>query len=224
MRVLCWNLFHGRAVPPAGRDLFDDFAGTIAGWDWDVALLQEVPPWWPLPLGHRAHASVRTRLTSRNWLLPLQRALAMRWPDRVRSSGGGANAILVRHQEILEHRARVLRRWPETRVMHAVLLIDGTWAANLHASKQEPRERTEEDVRRALEAFWAWSAQEPCALLGGDFNIGEPERLTPGLQRLAGGGVDYVLGRGFERVGAQVLDAGRLSDHRPFIVEVRPVA
>src|SRR5947209_8170304 len=26
VRVLTWNLFHGRAVPPAGRELFEEFA------------------------------------------------------------------------------------------------------------------------------------------------------------------------------------------------------
>jgi hypothetical protein len=33
MRVLTWNLFHGRAVQPRRRDLFDDFASAIDGWD-----------------------------------------------------------------------------------------------------------------------------------------------------------------------------------------------
>ena len=56
MRVLTWNLFHGRAVPPAGRDLRGEFAAALAGWDWDVALLQEVPPWWP-PRARRAPAT-----------------------------------------------------------------------------------------------------------------------------------------------------------------------
>ncbi len=50
MRVLTWNLMHGRAVPPAGRELFDEFALALAGWEWEVALLQEVPPWWPARL------------------------------------------------------------------------------------------------------------------------------------------------------------------------------
>ena len=56
-RVLTWNLKHGRAVPSAGHDLFDEFAAAIAGWEWDVALLQEVPPWWPAPLAARCGAS-----------------------------------------------------------------------------------------------------------------------------------------------------------------------
>ena len=37
MRVLTWNLKHGRAVPSAGRDLFDEFAAALGGWDWDLA-------------------------------------------------------------------------------------------------------------------------------------------------------------------------------------------
>ncbi len=29
MRVLTWNLKHGRAVPSAGRDLFEEFAAAL---------------------------------------------------------------------------------------------------------------------------------------------------------------------------------------------------
>src|SRR4051794_29868807 len=92
--VLTWNLFHGRAVPPAGRDLLADFSAMLAGWEWDVALLQEVPPWWPPELGRASGAHARTALTSRNLLPALQRTLAERWPDVIKSWGGGANAIL----------------------------------------------------------------------------------------------------------------------------------
>src|SRR6185369_6435905 len=51
VRVLTWNLFHGRSVPPSGRSLTSAFAAALAGWEWDVALLQEVPPWFPPLLG-----------------------------------------------------------------------------------------------------------------------------------------------------------------------------
>ena len=50
IRLLTWNLYHGRAEPSARRPLAAEFAATLAGWEWDVALLQEVPPWWPQPL------------------------------------------------------------------------------------------------------------------------------------------------------------------------------
>ncbi|HZB06539.1 MAG TPA: hypothetical protein VE449_08110, partial [Thermoleophilaceae bacterium] len=74
MRVLSWNLYHGRDHPPdpalftlrsrllriternethvqANRPLFDEFAGWLAGHEWDVALLQEAPPLWFRKLG-----------------------------------------------------------------------------------------------------------------------------------------------------------------------------
>src|SRR2546429_3957047 len=96
MRVLTWNLKHGRSVPSSGRDLFEEFAAALAGWDWDVALLQEVPPWWPAPLGGQLHADWRLVLTSRTFGLALRRAVATRWPDLIKSNGGGCNAVLVR--------------------------------------------------------------------------------------------------------------------------------
>src|SRR5215212_3786382 len=69
MRVLSWNLYHGRDFPPdealftlrsrllraternathaqVNRPLRDEFAGWIAEHGWDVALLQEAPPLW----------------------------------------------------------------------------------------------------------------------------------------------------------------------------------
>ena len=93
MLVLTWNLFHGRSVPDAPREQLADFATRLAGWQWDVALLQEVPPWWPPELGRASGASGRTALTSRNWVLPVSRWAARHRPDVIKSWGGGANAI-----------------------------------------------------------------------------------------------------------------------------------
>ena len=106
LRVLSWNLLHGRSVPGAGRELFGEFAELLAGWDWDLALLQEVPPWWPALLAAAAGADQRLVLTSRNSLAAVRRALAVRWPDLIKSNGGGCNAILVRRVAIVEHRVR----------------------------------------------------------------------------------------------------------------------
>src|SRR3712207_445997 len=131
MRVLTWNLFHGRALEPRGRPLQREFTALIAGWHWDVALLQEVPPWWPRALAEASGASGRMALTSRNWIPPL-RWLAQVAPDVAKSWGGGSNAILVRGERIAEHRRQVLRLRPERRVMHAVRLGSGVWAGNLH--------------------------------------------------------------------------------------------
>src|SRR5213080_741675 len=134
MQALTWNLYHGRAQPPARRPLLHEFARMLAGWEWDVALLQEVPPWWPEPLADACGARARRALTSRNALLPLRRWAAQRWPDAVKSNGGGSNAILVRGpRRVIEHRVVKLRSWPERRVAHGVLLEDGVWVVNVHA-------------------------------------------------------------------------------------------
>lgn len=220
MQVLSWNLFHGRADPPAGRELLAEFGDALAGWDWDVALLQEVPPWWCRPLAERTRASMRMALTSRNTLLPVRAALARRFPDVLKSEGGGANAILVRGRRVRAHAVQELTRTPERRVVHGVALDGGVWVANVHASKQEPRERTERDLRRAAAALDAWAGADAPVVLGGDLNLDHPERVLPALPRMAGGGVDHVLARGFTRVGARTLDAGPLSDHRPIVVEL----
>jgi endonuclease/exonuclease/phosphatase family metal-dependent hydrolase len=219
MRVLTWNLYHGRAVPPAGRDLQADFAAALAGWEWDVALLQEVPPWWAPALAAACDADARTALTSRNELLWLRRALAVRWPDLVKSNGGGANAILVRRASarITDHRRVRLRCWPERRVCHAVALDRGEWCANLHA-QVDSAARARADIAKAAAATLAW-AGDGSALLGGDFNVTGP--AAPGFTHLGGHGVDHVLGDRVVADGpAQVLDHGRLSDHVPVIVGV----
>jgi endonuclease/exonuclease/phosphatase family metal-dependent hydrolase len=223
LRVVTWNLFHGRSLPPAGRSLRDEFAAALADWEWDVALLQEVPPWWPRVLAQRAGAQERTVLTSRNWLAPLQQALAERLPDVMKSWGGGANAILSR-RGIEDHRRTTLRRWPERRVAHAVRMSDGTWAANLHATAHRPA-RAVVDLWRARAAALEWSGTAPL-VLGGDFNLRDPQ--VPGFVHAAGGTVDHVFCRGWEPRGSgKALPRGELSDHAPVAVDLRrpdPVA
>lgn len=212
LRVLTWNLLHGRSVPPAGADLFDEFAGLIAGWTWEVALLQEVPPWWPRPLAARAGAEDRLVLTSRNSLLPLRRAAAVRWPDVMKSNGGSANAILVRGSRILEHRMARLGWWRERRWMHAVLLSDGAWVGNLHTNSDATQ------GVRAAEVLTGWASDSP-AVLGGDFNVRHPE--LPGLTLAGGHGVDQVYTTpGLAGTSTEVLERGRLSDHAPVVVTV----
>jgi endonuclease/exonuclease/phosphatase family metal-dependent hydrolase len=217
LRVLTWNLFHGRSLPPAGRSLRDDFAAVLAGWEWDVALLQEVPPWWSADLAARAGAQERTVLTSRNWVRPVQRALAERFPDVMKAWGGGANAILARGR-IEEHRHTTLRRWPERRVAHAVRLADGTWAANLHATAHSPT-RAAADLRRARAAALEWSSGAPL-VLGGDLNLRVPD--VPGFVHAGRGKVDHVFCRGWEPVeDSESPGRGRLSDHAPVAIVLR---
>ena len=217
MRVLSWNLFHGRAVPGAGRSLLPEFAQAIAGWEWDIALLQEVPPWWPPELARAAGAQQRSARTSRNSLLPLRRFIAERFPDLIKSNGGGANAILARGETIAEHREHVLRRSPERRVVHAVRLQSGLWAANLHAQVHAPA-RARADIAVAAATVREW-ARDAAVILGGDFNVPDPG--ADGFVDAGGHGVDHVLVRGLPPVGTvQVLERGVLSDHQPVIVEV----
>jgi endonuclease/exonuclease/phosphatase family metal-dependent hydrolase len=219
MDILTWNLYHGRAAPPAGRDLQREFASALAGWDWDVALLQEVPPWWAPALARACDAHARTALTSRNELPALRRAVADRAPDLIKSNGGGANLILVRASfaRIADHRTALLRRWPERRVCHAVALEGGPWCANLHAQVHSEA-RAQGDIAKAAAATLAWARGGP-ALLGGDFNVRHP--VAAGFEHLGGRGVDHFLGR-LVRAGGpvQMLDAAPLSDHAPLLAHV----
>ncbi len=215
MRVLTWNLLHGRAVPSAGRDLRAEFAAALASWEWDVALLQEVPPWWPPWLATTLRARERLVLTSRNGLLPLRRGVATRWPDLIKSNGGGANAILVRGQEIVQARTRRLRWWPERRWLQAVRLGEGTWVGNLHATVRDaPAALREGQV--AASAMLAWAAGAP-AVLGGDFNLREAELSLDGFSYAGGHDVDHVFTATsvVASGSAEVLDRGSLSDHAP---------
>jgi endonuclease/exonuclease/phosphatase family metal-dependent hydrolase len=217
--VLTWNLFHGRAVPEERHSLLADFTSRLASWEWDVALLQEVPPWWPPRLGAACAASARTALTSRNWLLAVTRSIAERRPDLIKSWGGGSNAILVRGERVIDHRVRTLRRWPERRVVHAVLLERGWWVANFHGQVHS-EERAQADIAGAAQSTMAWSGNAP-AILGGDMNTRQP--TAPGFAYVAGHGVDHVLVRGLEAASpGRTLDRGNLSDHCPVLAEVAP--
>lgn len=218
LQVLTWNLFHGRAVPGAGRHLLDDFAAALAGWEWDIALLQEVPPWWPPLLAARLGAEERHALTSRNWLPSAQRWLGERFPDLLKSAAGGANVLLSR-SGIDGHRHLLLRRWPERRVMHAARLACGVWVANLHASVYDPP-RANEEIDRATRAALEWAGDAPL-VVGGDFNVLHPR--LPGFAHLGASKVDHLFARGLEAAGpARMPPRGHLSDHAPLAVALRP--
>jgi endonuclease/exonuclease/phosphatase family metal-dependent hydrolase len=215
MRILTWNLYHGRSRPPAGRSLLNEFAAALDGWEWDVALLQEVPPWWPPMLARATGAQERTQLTSRNWLLPLRRAISERNPDILKSNGGGANAILVRG-EIREHRSQRLRRAPEARWVHGVRLADGGWAVNVH-SHNHPEALALADTEKAIAAAREWAVGAPL-IFGGDINLKRPPEF-PGLVHLGGNHVDHLYTDGRPAAGKrEVLDRGPLSDHPPVAV------
>src|SRR5215210_7951377 len=197
MRVLSWNLYHGRDRPPdealftwrsrllraternethaqVNRPLRDEFAGWIADHDWDVALLQEAPPLWFSEFGRRARANGVRVLTSRNVIPPLQRAAANLNPDLVASWEGGSNQVFVRSPgQILEHRKFTLTFRPEQRRMiwTRVRLAGGTTVcvANLHASAGLP-EKAGPELLAAAERAVEWSRGDPL-VFGGDTNL-----------------------------------------------------
>lgn len=124
IRVLSWNLFHGRDAPPdpalrtwrsrlfriternathrqVNRDLRREFLSVLAGTEWDLALLQECPPRWIEDLELACNAASHRSLTSRNSLPWLRAALARINPDLIASSEGGSNLILVQREGAL---------------------------------------------------------------------------------------------------------------------------
>src|SRR3954451_19117907 len=97
VRLLSWNIFHGRDNPPnadlftwrsrllrltesdathkqVNRPLRGAFSETLAAFEWDVALLQEAPPQWLVALAHDSGASgAASALTARNSLAFVRR-------------------------------------------------------------------------------------------------------------------------------------------------------
>jgi endonuclease/exonuclease/phosphatase family metal-dependent hydrolase len=216
MLVLSWNLYHGRSVPPSRRNLYREFAERLAGWRWDVALLQEVPPWWPPALGADCGAQAHGALTSRNAFLGARRFVAERWPDVIKSNGGGANAILLRGLRGTDPRFAVLRTAPERRVVHGVRTSEG-WVANLHAQVHS-EERAQADTAAAERHVLRWAGDAP-VVLGGDFNTRAPR--ARGLTDLGGHEVDRVLARDWiAPAPVRTLDHGHLSDHAPVVVDL----
>jgi endonuclease/exonuclease/phosphatase family metal-dependent hydrolase len=194
MRVLSWNLYHGRDFPPdpalftwgsrllrapeanrthvqVNRVLLDEFAGWLAPRDWDMALLQEAPPRWFGVLASRCRASGALALTSRNWLPAIRSRLADCNPDLLASAEGGSNQLLVRGR-LVDVRRMTLTRLPERRRMlwaRIDLPEGGLCVANLHASAGRPRKaagEVEAAAKRAVE--WAAGAS---LVFGGDLNL-----------------------------------------------------
>jgi endonuclease/exonuclease/phosphatase family metal-dependent hydrolase len=226
MLIVSWNLFHGRSLPAARRALLGRFAAQLAGWQWDVALLQEVPPWWPPALARASGAGYHAAMTSRNSLLALRRAIAVRNPELIKSNGGGCNAILSR-SAVAEHRTLRLRISPERRVAEMARLADGVCVANFHASTRV--ELAEEELRRLWRHALRFAAGEPL-VLGGDLNLRTPSAPSADIAHVATRDVDHIFVRGLVAVGeAEVLRRDlafedrrvELSDHPPLRVRLR---
>jgi endonuclease/exonuclease/phosphatase family metal-dependent hydrolase len=193
LRLLTWNLFHGRDYPPderlftwrsrlfrvterggryaqVNRPLGGEFAEVLDRLEWDIAFLQEAPPRWTWPF----EADLARVLTSRNSAGGL-RALAARVnPDLVASSEGGSNQVLVRRPwrlGVVE--SHQLARRPERRMMilARVEAPDGrvVAVANLHGSVDtvpDAREQVLDAAARAVEF-----AGDLPLVFGGDLNL-----------------------------------------------------
>jgi len=197
LRVLSWNLFHGRDRPPdpslytrrskwcrrpergaryaqVNRSLLPEFSAALARDPWGVALLQEVPPRWLAPLCAATGAAGASALTARFFGMGLRGRLADLNPDLVGAWEGGSNQLLVRPPWRIEEVSRLtLTREPQRRRTVGVLARDEHGASvaigNVHLSVHDR-------VAAALEAELAaahldrWSGGAPM-LLGGDFNL-----------------------------------------------------
>ena len=226
--MLTWNLFHGRAQPPAGRPLLDEFGELLRREPWDIALLQEAPPRWFGRLG----ADGAMVLTSRNFGSALRTWVADRKPDLIKSNEGGSNQILVRGGwRIATTRRLTLARFPERRrLLWAQVEHEGGSSvaiANLHASANLPRKAARELLRAAT-----WCEDERL-VFGGDLNLRpaedpatyvELERRHGLASPTASTAIDHLLARGLELIEPphQLAPERRedvagflLSDHAP---------
>lgn len=270
LAALSWNLFHGRDHPPdpklrtwrsrllrfdernathvqVNRDLTEEFAGMLASWEWDVALLQECPPRFAEPLARACGAEWQRTLTSRNSFGALRGLLARQNPDLMASGEGGSNLILVRvpgrlggiaeRREVAIHEGE-----PERRAMAFVRTASGVCVANLHATNDRPR-LAAEDVVKAARAALAWAGGSPL-IFGGDLNL-RPGRQPRIFERLreefglapptAPDAIDHILCRGLEVLEPPTAwpperrelevegRALRLSDHAPVQARFRVV-
>jgi endonuclease/exonuclease/phosphatase family metal-dependent hydrolase len=222
------------------RPLREEFAGLIASWDWDVALLQEAPPRWLRPLARASRAHGVSALTSRNQLAFLRALLADWNPDLIASNEGGSNQLLVRPPgRVAEVRRLTLTRFPERRRMlwARVTLPGGPLVvANLHATAGNSV-RAAPEVRQAAELAVEWAAGDPL-IFGGDFNLrprSEGElfdwlRERHGLREAtAPDAIDHLLVRGLmvrdrpRRLSPAARELTvhgrhmRLSDHAPVV-------
>jgi endonuclease/exonuclease/phosphatase family metal-dependent hydrolase len=198
LRVLSWNLFHGRDRAPdpklhtwrsrltrrtergggyaqVNRDLYEQFSELLAIAEWDIALLQECPPRWAESLAVDTRAHCHRVLTARNLprLGTLQGLVARANPDLIASWEGGSNVTMVRTPDprenaIVNRRELTLARSPETRRMAFSRLCSGICVANLHASEAQPA--AEREVWTAAATAVEWAEGSPL-IFGGDLNL-----------------------------------------------------
>jgi endonuclease/exonuclease/phosphatase family metal-dependent hydrolase len=236
LRALSWNLFHGRDHPPdkrlftwrsrllkaternathaqVNRVLLREFADVIAGAEWSLCLLQEVPPRWAGPLGERTGAQAHLVLTSRNQLAPLRGRLAQWNPDLIASGEGGSNLVLARAPWRITERGDVLlnpfpRRGLRERRRMALAAIASDagelCVANLHTTAGD-RYQAEADIVCGAQHAVDFARGRPL-VFGGDLNVRprsssvfwELEHRFQLSGPTAADAIDHLLVRGLE--------------------------
>ena len=210
MRILTWNVFHGRDAPPdpalttwrsrllrttetgathaqVNRPLLDEFAAVLARDPWRVALLQEAPPRWLRRLCLELGAHGASALTARNLGAGARAWLAERNPDLMMSAEGGSNQLLVRPpwRIVAVRRLTLTLRPQRRRMLWARLERPGGAAvcvATLHATAADELAAAR-DVERAAEHALRWAGRDPL-VLGGDLNL-RPRSAGAAFDRLS---------------------------------------
>jgi endonuclease/exonuclease/phosphatase family metal-dependent hydrolase len=205
VRVLSWNLFHGRDAPPeqslrtwrsrllkitergeeyaqVNRSLFAEFATALAAMSWDVALLQESPPRWAPRLAEALGVEPHISLTSRNRLAPLSGWIAEVNPDLIASGEGGSNLTLVRgalrdrsRPAIAERRELVIHRGLPERRTMAFSRLAASLCVANLHATNDHPEIAAQDVLRAADVALEWAGGAPL-LFGGDLNLRPAEQ------------------------------------------------
>jgi len=201
LRVLSWNLFHGRDFPPdpalrklrsvlfratthnnthvqVNRSLYEEFAGVLDAANWDVCLLQECPPRWADRLSEQCQAAAYGALTSRNWLSSLRNVIAELNPDLMGAWEGGSNLTLVRPPWQIVEGASVLlnplreRRLRERRRLALTRLVDSDMEVCV-GNLHLSANVPDQAAREARRAAETGLdwARGAPVLLGGDFNV-----------------------------------------------------
>jgi endonuclease/exonuclease/phosphatase family metal-dependent hydrolase len=216
LRLLTWNLFHGRDFPPRRfritkpGEARSQFTEVLRRLDWDVLLTQEAPPRWHDALLRDLGVTGACALTSRNSFAWVRGLIAERAPNLIASNEGGSNQTLVRPGwSIEETRVHTMARQPERRQMLWTRLrsADGheVAVANMHASVRSVPSSGEQVVAAAERAV-EWAGSLPL-VFGGDLNHSparEPHVFAQLEERFglapptAQDAIDHLLIRGLE--------------------------
>jgi hypothetical protein len=122
LRVLSWNLGPGGAR-------WQDLAAALAGWEWDVALLRDLPARWPVAVATALDAEFRCPSPGgAGWM---RRLLGSRPAALLSPAGAGeTDAILARYDRIVAEWPVAGQRGPETTI-NAARLACGVWVGNV---------------------------------------------------------------------------------------------